>query len=74
MKGETGRPRNNGLPVPFLLPTLEKGSITVNPLTLGVLYLSLTVPIHSHKSERSIFTSSNGGDSWQLVSTEENRD
>ena len=65
---------NNGLPVPFLMPTLEKGSITVNPLSPGILYLSLTVPIHSHKSERSIFTSSNGADSWQLVSTEENRD
>ena len=50
---------------------VEKGMIAVGPLTPGILHLSLTVPIHSHKSERSIFTSSNGGDSWQLVSTEE---
>ena len=69
--GRNWEPRNRGLPVPFLLPTLEKGMIAVGPLTPGILHLSLTVPIHSHKSERSIFTSSNGGDSWQLVSTEE---
>ena len=69
--GRNWEPRNSGLPVPFLMPALEKGMIAVGPLTPGILHLSLTVPIHSHESERSIFTSSNGGDSWQLVSTEE---
>ncbi len=69
--GRSWQARNNGLPVPLLSPTREKGRLTVSPSSPDDLYLSLTVPIHSHKSEHSVFKSSDGGDSWELVETRE---
>ena len=70
-EGRNWEARNNGLPVPLLLPTVEKGSLAVDSSSPDVLLLTMTVPIHTHKSMRSIYESSDGGDSWLLVESNE---
>ncbi|HXG65116.1 MAG TPA: hypothetical protein VNO70_08405 [Blastocatellia bacterium] len=55
---------NAGLPAPFLLPSPNRGIITIAPSASEVLYLALAVPIHSHEVQHSIFRSSDGGRSW----------
>ena len=70
-EGRNWEARNNGLPVPLLLPTVEKGSFAVDSSSRGVLALTMTVPIHTHKSVRSTYQSSDGGDTWSLVESTE---
>src|SRR5437667_12402904 len=57
---------SNGLPVPFFHRT-EGSLLAVDPAEGNRVYTLLNVPVNSHRDQRLLFGSVDGGRNWSLL-------